>query len=154
MPGRIEQKIQAGERLTFDDGVALFREPDLLGVGSLAQEVREARHGKKAFYVVNQHLNYSNVCKDVCLFCAFGKKREADGAYELSLEEIFEKAEALKERGADEIHIVGGLHPDLPYAYYREMLQGLRERHPKVHLKTFTAVEIDYLAELGGMSVE
>lgn len=154
MLDRVEEKVTAGDRLDFEDGLALFRDPDLLRIGSLANRVREQRHGVKAFYVVNRHLNYSNICKDVCLFCAFGKKRGAEGGYELTLEEIYGKAEALEESGADEIHIVGGLHPDHPYAFYKEMLAGLRERHPQVHLKTFTAVEIDYLADLAGMGIE
>lgn len=151
---RVEEKLQSGERLDFEDGLALFREPDLLRIGRLADRARQIRYGEKAFYVVNQHINYSNICKDTCLFCAFGKKRGARGAYELTLEEIFRKAEALRERGADEIHVVGGLHPDHPYTFYKEMLEGLRERHPQVHLKTFTAIEIDYLAGLAGLTLQ
>ncbi|MCZ6691750.1 MAG: aminofutalosine synthase MqnE [Planctomycetota bacterium] len=154
MLDRIEQKIESGERLTFEDGLVLSRDPDLLRIGGMANRVRETRHGNKAYYVVNQHINYSNICKDVCLFCAFGKKREMDGAYELTLEEIYRKAEGLRASGADEIHIVGGLHPDYPYDFYKEMLSGLRDRHPNVHLKTFTAVEIDYLAELSGLTIQ
>lgn len=154
MLDRVEEKVDRGERLSFEDGLALFRDPDLLRVGRIANGVCERLHGDRVYYVVNQHLDYSNICKDSCLFCAFGKRRGEAGGYELTLEEIYRKAETLRRRGADEIHIVGGLHPDHPYSFYREMLRGLRERHPDVHLKTFTAIEIDHLARLAGMSVE
>ncbi len=148
----VAEKVFAGERLGFDDGLALYATRDLAGLGALAQHERTRRHGRKAFYVLNQHINYSNLCTEVCFFCAFGKRRGQEGGYEMSLEEVFAKAEELDVRHATELHIVGGLHPDLPLDYYVEMLRGLRQRHPKVALKAFTAVEIDWFAQLSGLT--
>ncbi len=110
--------------------------------------MREKRHGNKATYIVNSHLNYSNLCTLACKFCAFARTRGREGAYELSLPQILEKADRAAALGASELHIVGGLHPDLPYAWYLEMLSTLRAKHPAMHLKAFTAVEIRYLADL------
>jgi aminodeoxyfutalosine synthase len=149
----IEEKVSAQERLTFEDGLALYRSPDLLGVGYLANLVRERRHGNKAYYIINQHINYSNICINRCKFCAFGKEAGDPLAYEMSLEEICAK---VKERLTDpitEIHIVGGLHPDLPFSYYLEMLQGIKALRPTVHLQAFTAVEIHHLAGIAGLNV-
>ncbi len=126
----IQEKVLARERLTFEDGLALYRSTDLLSVGYLANIVRERRHGNKAYYIINQHINYSNICINGCKFCAFGKEAGDPQAYEMSLEEIFGKVE---ERLADpitEIHIVGGLHPELPFSYYLEMLRGIKNLRP------------------------
>jgi len=149
----IYEKVAAGKRLSGDDGLTLFKSPDLLGVGYLANIVRERLHGRKAFYIYNQHLNYSNICVNGCKFCAFGKKAGEEGAYEMTLAEIFAKIEARVHEPITEIHIVGGCHPDLPFPFYLEMLRGIKALRPEVHLQAFTAVEVAHLAELNQTSV-
>lgn len=150
----IADKVFRRERLTFADGCRLFRTDDRKALSALADWVKRGRHGAKVYYVLNQHINYSNVCKEVCHFCAFGKHRGDDGAWEYSLEDIFRKAEPMVRSGASELHIVGGVHPDLPWSYYLDMLRGLKARHPNVALKAFTAVEIEFFRELAGLSIE
>jgi aminodeoxyfutalosine synthase len=151
----IAAKIDARERLTAEDGARLFRSPDLLGLGALANRVRERLHGNKTYFNINRHINYSNVCVNSCKFCAFYRPAaDSPGAWTYSLEQIFAKAEREMPEGGDELHIVGGLHPDLPYQYYVDMLRGLKERLPRVHLKAFTAVEIAYLARIGRRTVK
>lgn len=150
----VADKVFGGARLDFDEGCRLFRTPETRALFALADWAKRRRHGRKIFYVLNQHINYSNVCKEVCLFCAFGKRKGEDGAFEMSLDEVFLKAERLTRTGATELHIVGGVHPDLPFRYYLDMLRGLKLRHPGVALKCFTAVEIDTFADLIGGSVE
>ena len=150
----IEDKVLAEERLSFDDGVALWRSPDLLGVGYLANIVREKHHGDRAFYIHNRHINPSNICIHSCRFCAFGTKAGRPGAYEKELEEIFSDAEKYQGGEVSEFHIVGGLHPDYPFEYYLDMLRGLKKRFPEVHIQAFTAVELDHLSKLAGVPLE
>jgi aminodeoxyfutalosine synthase len=151
--GPIYEKVMAQERLTREDGLTLYRTTDLLGLGYLADLVRRRLHGNKAYYIYNQHINYSNICVNGCRFCAFGKKAGDPGAYEMTLEDILAKVRERLDEPISEIHIVGGLHPDLPFSYYLEMLQGIKALRHAVHLQAFTAVEIAHLAELAGMSV-
>ncbi len=150
----IYEKVLVGQRLDTDDGLTLFKSPDLLGVGYLANLVRERLHGRRAFYIYNQHINYSNICVNGCKFCAFGRKAGEEGAYELTLQEIFAKVEDRLAEPISEIHIVGGCHPSLPFSYYLEMLRGIKALRPEVHLQAFTAVEVAHLAELNRASVE
>ena len=149
----IYDKVAAGKRLNRQDGCTLFESADLLGVGRLAQMVRERLHGRKAFYIYNQHINYSNICVNGCKFCAFSRKAGEPGAYEMSLAEIFGKVEERAHEPITEIHIVGGCHPDLPFAFYLDMLRGIKARRPEVHLQAFTAVEIAHLADKADLSV-
>jgi aminodeoxyfutalosine synthase len=149
----IYDKVAAGERLDAADGLTLYRSPDLLGVGFLANLVRRRLHGNRAYYIYNQHLNYSNICINGCRFCAFGKEKGHPQAYEMSLAEVFAKVEERLAEPITEIHIVGGLHPDLPFSYYLEMLAGIKRLRPSVHLQAFTAVEVAHLADLAGLSV-
>lgn len=149
----IRSKVAKGERLSFEDGLFLYSAP-LIEVGELANTVRERINGNVAYWVSNRHLNYSNVCVLTCLFCAFARKPGEEGAYEYSLEEAFAKAEELRGTNATEIHIVGGLHPDLPWEYYTDLLRGIKARLPHLHLKCFTAVEIDFFAKKFGKSIE
>jgi aminodeoxyfutalosine synthase len=149
----IAEKVMAGERLALDDGVGLYRSNDLLAVGYLANHVREKLHGKRTYFNVNRHINPTNVCVASCKLCAFGRKPDAPGAYTLALEEAFRKAGEGWSEAVTEFHIVGGLHPDLPFAYYLDLLRGLKERFPSVHLKAFTAVEIGYYAHITRLSV-
>jgi len=144
----IFEKVEAGERLPFEDGVRLYETEDINGVGYMANLVRERMHGDVTYYNVNSHINYSNVCVlwKACKFCAFGKKEGDKDAYAYSLEEIFKMAEGLG-KGRTEFHMVGGLHPDLPFDYYLEMIHGIKEIHPYLHLKCFTSTEIRWLAD-------
>ena len=150
----IATKVLAGQRLTFDDGVALFRSHDLLAVGWLGNYVREQRHGNIAYYNINRHINPTNVCVAHCRLCAFGRDATATGAYTYALEEVWERAAQGVAEGATEFHIVGGLHPDLPFSYFTDLLRGLKQRFPHVHLKAFTMVEVQYLAKIAKLSIE
>ena len=144
----VEEKVQAGARLTFEDGVRLFKTRDLFALGRMANRVREKKNGDKAFYIRNLHLNYTNVCVFDCAFCSFYRKEGQEGSWEMDLDAVFRYAAKTKFEKLDEVHIVGGVHPKLPYRYYTEMLRGLKERYPRVHLKAFTATEIDHLAKI------
>ena len=150
----IADKIFAGERLDFDDGVTLYNSSDLLAIGFLAHHVREKLHGKRTYFNVNRHINPTNVCIASCKLCAFGRKPGAPGSYTMDLEEAFRTAGENWTEAVTEFHIVGGLHPDLPFQYYVDLLRGLKERFPTVHLKAFTAVEIAYYAHITRMSVQ
>ncbi|MBI4596627.1 MAG: aminofutalosine synthase MqnE [Candidatus Tectomicrobia bacterium] len=150
----IYEKVVASERLTFEDGLKLFTSRDLLGVGYLANIVRERKNENRAYYIFNQHINYSNVCINGCKFCAFGKEKGAPGAYEMSLEEIYLKVKERLDEPITEIHIVGGLHPELPFSYYTDMLQGIKELRPDVHIQAFTVVELVHMAEIYSHSLE
>ncbi len=150
----IADKVLAGERLSFDDGVQLYRSPDLLAVGWLANHVREKKHGSVTYYNVNRHINPTNVCVAHCKLCAFGRDPNAPGAYTFALDEIYQRAEQGVREGATEFHIVGGLHPDLPFEYFLELIGGLKQRHPHVHLKAFTMVEVHYFARIAKLTIE
>src|ERR1041384_4690634 len=150
----IEAKILKGERLSYDDGVRLFKTNDLFTLGRLANHVREQKNGNRAYYVKNLHLNYSDVCVFDCHFCSFYRKDGAEGAWEMDLDTIFAYAAKAKFDKLNEIHIVGGVHPKLPWRYYVEMLRGLTERYPELHIKAFTATEIDHFTKIAKKSVE
>jgi aminodeoxyfutalosine synthase len=150
----VADKVLAGERLSFDDGVALYRTPDLLAVGWLANFLREKRHGNVTYYNVNRHINPTNVCVAHCKLCAFGRDPGAPGAYTFTLEEMYQRAAQGVREGATEIHIVGGLHPDLSFDFYLELIRGLKQRHPHVHLKAFTMVEVHYFARIAKLTVD
>lgn len=149
----IADKILAGKRLSFADGMALYRSPDLLAVGWLANHVREARHGDVCYYNVNRHINPTNVCVAHCRLCAFGRDPDAAGAYTYALEEIWQRADEGVRAGATEFHMVGGLHPDLPFEYFLDLMRGLKQRCPQVHLKAFTMVEVGYFSRIAKLSV-
>ena len=148
------EKVLAGERLSMDDGIALYRSPDLLAVGWLANYVREKRHGNITYYNVNRHINPTNVCVAHCRLCAFGRDPNAPGAYTFALEEIYQRAEQGVREGATEFHIVGGLHPDLTFDHYLDLVRGLKQRCPAVHIKAFTMVEVHYFARIAKLSIE
>jgi aminodeoxyfutalosine synthase len=143
----IRDKVEAGQRLSYEEGVTLYRTPDLLGVGWLANRVRERLHGDKTYFNVNRHINPTDVCVASCKLCAFGKKAKDPTAYTWSLEEIWHRAGQGYSEAVTEFHIVGGLHPELTLDWYCDMLRGLKERFPQVHLKAFTMVEIGYFAQ-------
>jgi aminodeoxyfutalosine synthase len=150
----IAAKVLRGERLSQEDGVALYRSPDLLAVGWLANHVREKRHGNVTYFNVNRHINPTNVCVAHCKLCAFGRDPNAPGAYTFALEEIYHRAEQGVREGATEFHMVGGLHPDLPFEYFLDMIRGLKQRCPTVHLKAFTMVEVGYFARIAKLSIK
>ncbi len=149
----IADKVLAGERLSAADGMALYRSPDLLAVGWLANYVREQRHGDVCYYNINRHINPTNVCVAHCRLCAFGRDPDAAGAYTYALDEIWQRAEQGVRAGATEFHLVGGLHPDLPFEYFLDLMRGLKQRCPQVHLKAFTMVEVGYFSRIAKLSI-
>src|SRR5580704_9786149 len=150
----VADKVLNHERLNAEDGVAMYRSPDLLAIGWLANYVREKRHGNTVFFNVNRHINPTNVCVAHCKLCAFGRDPNASGAYTYALEEIYQRAEQGMREGATEFHIVGGLHPDLTFDHYLELVRGLKQRCPTVHIKAFTMVEVHYFARIAKLSIE
>ena len=151
----IADKVDAGVRLSFDEGVRLFECPDLLAVGWLANRARERRHGARTYYNFNIRLEATNVCVASCLFCSFARLRPGDpGSYTMSLEQAWNKLRERAHQPLTEIHVVNGLHPELPFTYYTDLLSGFKRIRPGIHLKCFTAVEIAFFADLYGMSDE
>jgi aminodeoxyfutalosine synthase len=144
--GTIAEKVVSGQRLSPADGLTLYQCPDLLAVGALANLDRERRHGNLAYYVVNQHVNQTNICVGGCRFCAFGRAKGADDAYLLTLDDIEERVRAKLHRRITEIHVVGGLTQIMPWSYYPDLLRRIKSVRPDVHLKAFTMVELEYLA--------
>jgi aminodeoxyfutalosine synthase len=151
--GDILEKVEAGERLNLQDGLALYNSKEILALGYMANLVRNRMNGDKAYFIYNQHINYSNICTNLCKFCAFGKDKSSDLAYEMDLAQVKEKVRARLDEPITEIHMVGGIHPDLPFEYYLELLRGIKEVRPDVHIQAFTCVEIAHLAVLAGKSV-
>jgi aminodeoxyfutalosine synthase len=150
----VEEKLAQGERLSAADAVTLFEAPDLLRVGRQADRARREKVGDDVYFVVNRHINYTNVCRNRCRFCAFSRGEGEPGAYTLTVAEVLDKAREGVEQGATEIHIVGGENPALPYGSIREMVAGIRKLAPAVHIKAFTASEIAFFAETEGSTVE
>ena len=150
---KIRDKVSAGQRLTRRDGLELFRSHDLLALGRMATHVARQKNGNHVYFVQNMHINPTNICVNRCKFCAFSRSKGEPGAYEMSISDILLKARGAG-KGVRELHIVSGLHPDLPFEWYLEMLRKLKQEFPKLHLKAFTAVEIDYLAKLSGLSLK
>lgn len=150
----IFQKIIAGERLIFEDGLRLFQAADILALGELAQTVRMRLHGKRVYYSSNLHLNHTNICSTRCGFCAFSRNKSEPDAYAFSLDEIEQTiSEAVKNQGINEVHMVGGHNPDFGLDYFVELFQRTRRNFPGVHIKALSATEIDHLAKREGLSV-
>ena len=145
----IAEKVLAGERLSFDEGVRLFTTRDFLGLGRLANHVREARHGNVAYYNVNRYLNPTNLCWVDCALCAWARKVNEPGGYEMAIDECVEEAGKGYSEAVTELHIVGGLHPTWPFDYYTGLMRALKARFPGVHIKAWTMVEIDWIAKIG-----
>jgi dehypoxanthine futalosine cyclase/putative menaquinone biosynthesis radical SAM enzyme len=147
----IARKVVAGERLSIEDGRRLYACPDVTAVGALAHFVRTRLHGDQAFYVVNRHINYTNVCVNACAFCAYQREKGQEGGFELSIAQALERLQSapLPPR---EVHIVGGCHPDLPLSFFVELLGTVKREFPDAALKCFTAVEIAHFAKLEGVS--
>jgi len=150
----IAEKVSGGERLTADDALVLYATSDLLGLGTLADHANRLRNGDRVFFSANQHINPTNVCilRNTCTFCSFARMPKEEGAYTRSLDEVFHEAGRATGMPTREFHIVGGLHPKLRLSYYTDMIRGLKERHPGVHIKALTAVEIAHLARIEKIS--
>ncbi len=146
----IAERIDSGTRLGFEDGVRLLRTRDIHTLGRLADLVRRRKHGDAAYYNVNRHINYTNLCVLRCKFCSFYKpwSPEAKDGYTLTVNQVVARAREAYQRGATEVHIVGGLHPKLPFSYYTDMCAAIREACPRLHIKAFTAIEIIHLARI------
>ena len=142
----IEARVDQSQRLTFDDGVFLYRTTDLNAVGRMADKVRQRLHGDRTYYNINRHLNPTNICYVECGLCAWARKPGQDGEYLMSVQQAVDHAAETWNESVTEFHIVGGLHPTLPFEYYTDLMKALRERFPGVHLKAFTMVEIEWLA--------
>lgn len=145
--GAIAEKVLARERLTHEDGVALYRSPHLHAVGALANHVRERFHGDLAYFNVNQHINYTNLCNKLCRFCAFQRLPGQAGAYQLTPEQAADKIRAQLHEPVTEVHMVAGVWPKIPYAYYLDLLRAVKAARPEIHIKAFTMVELDQIAK-------
>jgi aminodeoxyfutalosine synthase len=150
----ISAKVRADQRITPDEALFLFSSNDLLGIGELAALANARKNGTNVYFNVNRHINPTNVCVNRCAFCAFSRTAGEDGAYTLALDEICRRAREAEGEGATEVHIVGGLHPDLAFEFYEETLRAIRHAAPKLHIKAFTAVEIEYFSRISGLSIE
>src|SRR6478736_4992265 len=150
----IYEKVAAGTRISDDDALRLFQTRDINALGAIADLVRERKNGNRASYILNRYINYSNYCILSCQFCAFArKKRDADG-FQYTVDEIVQKAREALNIGITELHIVGGLHPSLPFSYYVDMLRALKQIDARLQLKCFTAIEILHLAWMAKKTVE
>jgi len=162
-PGRLQdpalrpvaEKVLTGRRLEPADARALYATSDLIGLGRMAEFANQRTNGERVFFSANQHINPTNVCilRNTCVFCSFARMPKEDGHYTRSLEEVYHEAEAARSGPTREFHIVGGLHPKLPLSYYTDMIRGLKERFPHIHIKALTAVEIAHLARIEKSSV-
>jgi len=150
----IARKVAKGSRLSEEDALALYGTRDIHALALLADHAKRRLHGEKVFYNRNRHIDYSNLCRTGCSFCVYARTEGQEGAFDLSHEEIVEKAREAKAQGATEVHIVGGLHPSHPLDWYEEMLRALKSTVPELHLKCFTAVEIHYFSRLSGQTHE
>jgi aminodeoxyfutalosine synthase len=149
----VQDKLLGGERLDLNDGMILYHSPDLIGVGLLADGVRRRKHANRAYFIYNQHLNYTNVCINKCLFCAYAKDENQPGAFVLTPEDVKQKLLERIEEPIRELHVVGGINPALPFDYYLKLLQTIQSIRPEATIKAFTAVEIDYLSQLAGLKL-
>jgi aminodeoxyfutalosine synthase len=149
----IADKVRSRERLNLEDGIFLFEKADLLELGALADEANRSKNDRNVYYNVNRHINPTNVCVKNCKFCAFSRKPGDEGAYEYSIDDILQKAGEVIAQGATEVHMVGGLHPRWRFDYYLEILSSIKAKFPQLHIKAFTAVEIDWLAAKARLSI-
>ncbi|NOY65384.1 MAG: aminofutalosine synthase MqnE, partial [Nitrospirae bacterium] len=147
----ILDKAISGERLSKEDALELFNSDEIHSIGRVADLISKKYNSNRVYFVVNRHINPTNICVNRCRFCAFSRSKGDDGAFELTIDEIIERIQ--KAEGLKEVHIVGGLHPEWPFSYYLDMLRKIKERFPDLHIKAFTAVEIDYFARLSGLGL-
>src|ERR1700749_4321326 len=147
------EKVETGERLTYEEGVTMYKSADILALGWMANRVRERLHRDVTYFNVNRHINPTDVCVASCRLCAFGKRVRDPHAYTMSLEQVWEVAGKGYAEAVPEFHIVGGLHPELSLDWFCQMIAGLKERYAGVHLKAFTMVEVAYLAKRAKLSI-
>lgn len=146
----ILDKVEEGERLDFEDGLTVLGSPDLNAIGMIADYVKREREGNKVYFVVNRHINPTNICAISCKFCAFGVTQKSPNAYELTYDQIL----SMLNDEIREVHIVGGLHPDWKFDHYLDIVRLIKNSYPKTHIKAFTAVEVDWFTEISGKSIE
>ncbi|MDY0191510.1 MAG: aminofutalosine synthase MqnE [Desulfuromonas sp.] len=151
---RVRAKIDNNERISDAEALQLFESDDLFGIGQLASSVNQRKNGDRVLFNVNRHINYTNVCVNQCRFCAFSKEPGESGGYTYNLSQILEKAAEANAAGATELHMVGGLHPELPFEFYLRMMATIKANNPHMKIKAFTAVEIDYFAKISQLPVE
>jgi aminodeoxyfutalosine synthase len=149
----VERKVLSGKRLSVTDGLKLFQSDDIFLIGRLAGFVGEKMNGHKVYYVQNRHINPTNICINRCRFCAFSRSKGEKGAYELTIKEVLRRIE-MSPKGTREIHIVGGLHPDWQFDHYLDMVSSIKRKFPRLHIKAFTAVEIDHFSRIGGLALK
>lgn len=152
---RIREMVSSGERIDKESAVALFESDDLFGIGRLAGQAAEKKNGRNAYFIVNRHINPTNICVNRCRFCAFSRSKGEEGAFELTMEDILQKVGSAcsGSHPAREVHIVGGLHPDWPFSHYLEMVAAIKQAHPALAIKAFTAVEVDYMSRISGLGI-
>ena len=150
----ITEKIEKGERLFREDALTLINSNDIISLGQLANKVREKKSGKYVYFNVNRHINLTNICVSRCKFCAFSRDKTDVDAYTMTLEEVLDAARSARHLGITELHIVSGLHPDLPFDYYIDVVSRLKETMPEVNIQAFTAVEIAYFAKISRLSIK
>ena len=150
---RIKDKVFAGERVSKDEALELFGTDDIFSLGKLSSYVAEKKNAKKVFFIRNRHINPTNICVNRCRFCAFSRSKGQEGAFELTIDEIIEKISKGGNGEIREVHIVGGLHPDWPFEHYLDMLSTIKKKFPAIHIKAFTAVEVDYMSKISGLNL-
>src|SRR5690348_2021266 len=148
--GPVADKMERGDRLTTDDGIAIFESPDIVGIGAMANAANRAKHGERVLFAANQHINPTNICtlRKTCVFCSYARLPKEDGAYRYTLEQVLEEAATANSTLTREFHIVGGLDMKAGLAYYAEMFRALKANFPHVHIKALTAVEIAHIARI------
>jgi aminodeoxyfutalosine synthase len=150
----IQEKVYNHQRISTGDALSLFESPDIFAIGKMASFRCEAVNGKNVYYIRNRHINPTNLCVNRCVFCAFSRSKHENGAYEMDADEIIRTAVEAAQSGVRELHIVGGLHPDWRFDFYLNILRKIKNEAPELHIKAFTAVEIDYMSKISGYSVE
>jgi aminodeoxyfutalosine synthase len=149
----IWEKVQAGRRLSFEDGVRMYQTPEATAVGYMANWVREQRHGDLAYFVRNQHINYTNICNKDCKFCSFYAKKGGPAPYELDIQAIRDRVRQYADVPITEIHMVGGINPRLPYQYYLDIVRAIKDERPAATVKAFTMIELQQIARVAGKPV-
>ena len=150
----IGEKVEKGIRLSKSDALTLINSNDIISIGQFASMVKERKTGNYAYFNVNRHINLTNICISRCKFCAFSRDKTDADAYTMTIDEVLDKAQQTRHLGITEFHIVSGLHPDLPFDYYLEVISSLKKMMPDVHIKAFTAVEINYFSKISNLSVK
>jgi aminodeoxyfutalosine synthase len=150
----IYKKVEDNIRITKDDALTLFNSSDIIEIGTIANSIKNKRHRNKVFFILNGHINYSNICSNTCSFCSFKKNKGDHDSYEMSIEDIKNKFIAFNNKGVKEIHIVGGIHPELPFSYYKDMIKSIKSINSDVNIKAFTAVEIYHFSKLFSMPIK